>query len=287
MFAKVVHRQLRSRDVALAMVDGEVMAGTIELRAKRQKFEAMSSKAAREAKDLRNQILLEQAAVEKRRGTKVSSSGNSSYGGAPQRGKKKKIAIAASDVLQDYKVVKEVAVQVGERELSQRIPACHQDVQFDAVLGCIKAAMVNLDLEMRPKLKLLKATVEPYQQRGVFAEKSIEKGTILLAPCSMHIAKLVPGKAYQDSAVDLGIVKSPWGSFSWRFVVMSPKASEKEMVSLFWFVKDAKHHELANITLTVKTVDHYGIQVQVPMMKAKKSIEASTELKICREKIEV
>ena len=68
---------------------------------------------------------------------------------------------------------------------------------------------------------------------------------------------------------------------------MSPKASEKEMVSLFWFVKDAKHHELANITLTVKTVDHYGIQVQVPMMKAKKSIEAGTELKICREKIEV
>ena len=206
---------------------------------------------------------------------------------APQRGKKKKVAIAASDVLQDYKVVKEEAVQVGEKELSQRIPACHQDVQFDAVLGCIKAAMVNLDWEMRPKLKLLKATVEPYQQRGVFAEKSIEKGTILLAPCSMHIAKLVPGRAYQDSAVDLGIVKSPWGSFSWRFVVMSPKASEKEMVSLFWFVKDAKHHELANITLTVKAVDRYGIQVQVPMMKAKKSIEAGTELKICREKIDV
>ena len=67
MFAKVVHRQLRSRDVALAMVDGEVMAGTIELRAKRQKFEAMSSKAAREAKDLRNQILLEQATVEVKR----------------------------------------------------------------------------------------------------------------------------------------------------------------------------------------------------------------------------
>ena len=38
-----------------------------ELRAKRQKFEAMSSTAAREAKDLRNQILLEQAAVEVKR----------------------------------------------------------------------------------------------------------------------------------------------------------------------------------------------------------------------------
>ena len=35
-----------------------------ELRAKRQKFEAMASKAAREAKELRNQISLEQAAVE-------------------------------------------------------------------------------------------------------------------------------------------------------------------------------------------------------------------------------
>ena len=61
MFAKVVHRQLRARDVALAMADGEVMAGTIE------KFEAMSSKAAREAKDLRNQIALEQATVEVKR----------------------------------------------------------------------------------------------------------------------------------------------------------------------------------------------------------------------------
>ena len=75
MFAKVVHRQLRSRDVALAMADGEVMAGTIE------KFEAMSSKAAREeqaamlvkremtkqAAVLVNQILLEQAAVEVKR----------------------------------------------------------------------------------------------------------------------------------------------------------------------------------------------------------------------------
>ena len=78
MFAKVVHRQLRSRDVALAMADGEVMAGTIELRALRQKFEAMSSKATREeqaamlvkremtkqAAVLVNQIFLEQAAVE-------------------------------------------------------------------------------------------------------------------------------------------------------------------------------------------------------------------------------
>ena len=55
MFAKVVHRQLRSRDVALAMVDGEVMAGTMELRAKRQKFEAMSSKAAQAAVEVKRQ----------------------------------------------------------------------------------------------------------------------------------------------------------------------------------------------------------------------------------------
>ena len=41
--------------------------GTSELRAKRQKFEAMSSTAAREAKELRNQILLEQATVEVKR----------------------------------------------------------------------------------------------------------------------------------------------------------------------------------------------------------------------------
>ena len=38
-----------------------------ELRAKRQRFESMSSKAAREAQDLRRQILLEQAAVEVKR----------------------------------------------------------------------------------------------------------------------------------------------------------------------------------------------------------------------------
>ena len=51
----------------MAMDDGKVLASTIEQDAKRQKFEAMSSKAAREAKDLRNQILLEQAAVEVKR----------------------------------------------------------------------------------------------------------------------------------------------------------------------------------------------------------------------------
>ena len=205
--------------------------------------------------------------------------------------KKMKVTLQAAAVLEEYELWTEPATQLSEADLSTRIPSLNKDIVLEMLTSSIKVGLLQLDMEFKKYLKFLKATVEPATQRAVFAAKNIPKGTPLLAPISMNIQKVIAGRTYNDTSVDLGVVKSATGGFSWRFVILSPKVTYEAALGtsnlpLFWFVKDVKHHELANITLTKQVHEINGITIKVPVMQAKKYIEEGTQLTIAREKIE-
>ena len=55
---------------------------------------------------------------------------------------------------------------------------------------------------------------------------------------------------------------------------------------MFWFVKEVEHHELANVCLAKHDTEVHDVKMKVPVMQAKKKIQAGTQLTCVREKIE-
>ena len=209
--------------------------------------------------------------------------------------KRKKMSMSARKVLEEYKVLADVPTTVTGNELAKLAPSLNDDIQFEIAVCCLKVALARKEQEIVQDIsKLTIVTSAPTNARTVVAKEGFAKGAKLFVPCSMNIIKAVDGKSYPESAVHVKKLKSPVSAQTWDVVVM-PKISvpasgddtKSAIIPSFWFAKTTIHAEVANAHIVYeecKLGDGEGCSVDVPIMAAKKAIQAGAVIMYHRPK---
>ena len=204
--------------------------------------------------------------------------------------KRQKVTLTAQTVLDEYKVIDDEPTVVSGKDLQKVAPSLDEDAQWEFAANCLRVSLAMKDQELKENCMNVAVTTSPTNARCVVATKRFEKGAALFVPCSINISKAVEGKTYTDAAVHVKKIRSPTSSLTWNAVVV-PKIvvkvkdddAKQRCIPPCWFVQTTQHAELANAHLTHEDYDG-GVRVSLPIMSAKKAIDAGAAIVCYRSK---
>ena len=206
--------------------------------------------------------------------------------------KRQKVTLTAQAVLDEYKVVDDIPIVLSGKDLQKVAPSLDEDAQWEFAANCLRVALAMKDQELKENCMKVAVTLSPTSARGVVATKRFEKGAALFVPCSITVIKAVEGRTYSDNAVHVKKIRSPTSSLTWDAVVaprivvkVKDDDAKQRCIPPFWFVQATPHTELANAHITHEDYE-VGVRLNVPIMSAKKAIDAGATIVCYRPKQE-